>query len=54
MVNEVFKVYEKNIVCGRKHTLQEAIAAVNEKWKEVVAPVTGFVTYEDLVDSLLC
>ena len=33
---------------------EEAIAAVNEKWEEVVAPVTGFVTYEDLVDSLLC
>ena len=33
---------------------KEAIAAVNEKWEEVVAPLTGFATYEDLVDSLLC
>ena len=37
---------------GEHHLSEDVISVLNDKWQEVVVPVTGFESYEDLIDSL--
>ena len=37
---------------GEHHLSEDVISVLNDKWQEVVMPVTGFESYEDLIDSL--
>ena len=37
---------------GEHHLSEDVISVLNDKWQEVVVPVTGFESYEDLIASL--
>ena len=37
---------------GEHHLSEDVISVLNDKWQEVVMPVTGFESYEDLIASL--